>query len=239
MSVARRPASVPSIAGNHLLAALTDDEVDRMTASLELEHLAPGMLLLDEGHGAERVYFPTTCVAARFCTVDNGVTVEQNIVGCEGFVGVPAVLGGGAMPWRVEAIIAGDALRMPAAALVAEFQRGGALQRLLLRYVQQLIVQVSSEAVCRTLHKVEQRLARLLLQLAEQRSSPELPLTQESLGLLLGARRETVCHATARLEDQGGIRHGRGYVTVLDAEQLRMSACECCRAAPGRPARAM
>ena len=237
MRVAGRSASVSPIAGNHLLAALPDDDLGRLTASLEMQHFAPGMLLLDEGHGADRVYFPTTCIAARFCTVDNGVTVEQNIVGCDGFVGVPAVLGGGAMPWRVEAIIAGDALGMPAAALDAEFRRGGALQRLLLQYVQQLIVQVSSEAVCRTLHKVEQRLARLLLQLAEQRSSPDLPLTQESLGLLLGARRETVCHASARLQDQGGIRHGRGQVTVLDTGQLRTSACTCCGASPGLPAR--
>jgi len=224
-------------ARNHLLEALPPGDYARVAPCLELVHCPAGMILLDEGHHADRVYFPATCIAARLCAFQDGVTVEQSIVGCDGFVGVPAFLGGGAMPWRVETIIAGDALKMPAAALLAEFHRGGTLQRLLLEYVQRLIVQVSSEALCRTHHTVERRLARLLLQVIERWAEADLPLTQESLGLLLGARRETVCHASALLQAQGCIRQRRGRVTVLDPERLRTAACECSRAVSSLPAR--
>ena len=236
MSEARNTAFVSAAARNQLLTALSADERSRLMASLELVHCPSGMLLLDEGQRADRVYFPLTCVAARFSTLDDGVTAERGIVGCDGVVGVSAFLGGGSMPWRVETVIAGDALRMPAAALLAEFGRGGALQHLLLRYTQELIVQVSGEAVCRTHHTVERRLARLLLQVAERWSGADLPLTQESLGMLLGVRRETVCHAAAHLQDGGCIHHERGHVSLLDSARLRKASCACYR--PAAAARA-
>jgi CRP-like cAMP-binding protein len=231
VSEASNPACVSAAARNHLLAALPADERNRLMASLELVHCPSGMSLLDEGQRADRVYFPVTCVAARFVTLDDGVTAEQGIVGCDGVVGVSTFLGGGSMPWRVETVIAGDAFRMPAAALLAEFGRSGALQRLLLRYTQELIVQVSVEAVCRTHHTVERRLARLLLQVAERWSGAGLPLTQESLGMLLGVRRESVCHAAAHLQDEGCIHHERGHVSILDAAGLRKASCACYRPA--------
>jgi CRP-like cAMP-binding protein len=212
-----------------LLAALPPDDYRRLSASLEVVHCQSGVLLLDEGQPVDSVYFPATCVAARLCTLGDGLTVEQSIVGCDGVVGVPAFLGGGALPWRVQVLVGGSALRMTAAALAVEFQRGGTLQRLLLQYVQRLIVDVSSEAVCRTHHTVERRLARLLLQVVDRWPGDDLALTQEGLGLLLGARRETVCHATARLQEQGAIRHERGHVIILDAQQLGKASCECYR----------
>jgi CRP-like cAMP-binding protein len=229
VSQANSTALESAAACNHLLAALPAGGLRRLIASVELTHCPSGTLLLDDGQPAERVFFPVTCVAARFCTLDDGVTAEQSIVGCDGFVGVSAFLGGLAMPWRVETIIGGDALGMPAEALLAEFRRGGALQRLLLRYTHELIVQVSAEATCRSHHTVDRRLARLLLQIKARWSGADLPLTQESLGMLLGARRETVCHAAAHLQDQGCIHHERGHVRILDAARLAKAACGCCR----------
>jgi hypothetical protein len=52
------------------------------------------------------------------------------------------------MPWQVEVLIGGGAHRVPAAALVVEFRRAGTLQHRPLQYVQQLIVEIPSEAVC-------------------------------------------------------------------------------------------
>jgi len=229
VSQVSREALESAAARNALLAGLPPDDSRRLAICLEEVQCPAGMLLVEDAQRAEHVYFPATCVAARFCTLDDGVSVELSIVGCDGFVGVPTILGGGAMPWQVETIIGGDAIRMPAAALLAEFRRGGALERLLLRYTRELIVQVSVEASCRSHHTVERRLARLLLQVAERRSGTDLPLTQESLGMLLGSRRETVCHATARLRDQGSIHHERGHVRILDAARLRKAACACFR----------
>lgn len=231
MSQARTTAIESAATCNHLLAALPADEFRRLIASFEIVHCPSGLLLLEAGQRPDHVYFPVSCVVARFCSLEDGIVAEQSFVGRDGFVGVPAFLGGTAMPWRVEAIISGDALRMPSEALLAEFRRGGALQRLLLGYTQELIVQVSTEATCRSYHSVDRRLARLLLQLAERWPGADLPLTQESLGMLLGARRETVCHAAAGLQDRGCIHHERGQVRIMDAAKLRKAACSCFRPA--------
>ena len=231
MSQARNTAIESAATCNHLLAALPADEFRRLIASLEIVHCPSGLLLLEEGPRPDRVYFPVSCVVARFCTLEDGMVAEQSFVGRDGVVGVPAFLGGAARPWRVEAIISGDALRMPSEVLLAEFRRGGALQHLMLRYTQELIVQVSTEATCRSYHTVDRRLARLLLQLAERWPGADLPLTQESLGMLLGARRETVCHAAAGLQDLGCIHHERGHVRIVDTAKLREAACACSRPA--------
>jgi CRP-like cAMP-binding protein len=74
---------------------------------------------------------------------------------------------------------------------------------------------------------LERRLARLLLQVVDRRPGDDLALTQEDLGLLLGARWETVCHATARLQARGVIRHERGPVMIVDALKLRKPSCDC------------
>jgi CRP-like cAMP-binding protein len=235
MSVAKSKALDAAAARNHLLAALPPDELCRVAPALEPVHCETGTILRAEGAPADQVFFPATCVAASFYTLHDGTTVEHGLVGCDGLVGVAAFLGGGPAPGRVDVVIGGDALRMPAAALVTEFRRGGALQRVLLRYTHALIVQSSLESVCRTHHAVEQRLARLLLQVADLGSGEDLPLTQESLGMLLGVRRETVNHATSHLQEQGWITHERGRVLVLDVEQLRKAACGCGRAVAGRP----
>jgi CRP-like cAMP-binding protein len=237
MRVATSKALDSAAARNRLLAALPPDEHQRVVSSLELVRCPSGMILRGDGQPADQLYFPSTCIAARLYTLHDGATIEHSIVGCDGVVGIPALLGGGPTPGRVETVIDGDALRMPAPAALAEFRRGAAFQRLLLRYIHELIVQTSLEAVCRTHHSVEQRLARLLLQVLDRWSGANLPLTQESLGTLLGVRRETVSHATAHLQGQGCVHHERGHVMVLDVAQLRKTACECCRMFGTWPAR--
>jgi len=237
MSAARNTTLDAATARNHLLAALPADEFGRIAPSLELVRCPAGMILVDDGQPADRAYFPVTCIAARLSTMHNGATGEHGIVGRDGLVGIAAFLGGGPTPGRVETVIGGDALTMPAAPLLAEFRRGAAFQRLLLQYIQTLIVQVSVEAVCRIHHTAEQRLARLLLQVLDRWFSADFPLTQESLGMLLGARRETVSHATSHLQNLNLIRHERGHVRILDAEQLERIACECYQAVASRPGR--
>jgi CRP-like cAMP-binding protein len=233
MGVARSRALESAAAGNHLLAALPSDDLHRVASSLEVVHCPVGMVLRGDGKPADRVYFPLRCIAARLFTLHDGATIEHSIVGHDGLVGITAFLGGAPTPGRVETVIEGDALKMPVDAALAEFRRGAAFQRVLLQYIQELLIQTSLEAVCRTHHSVGQRMARLLLQVVDRWSGANLPLTQESLGVLLGVRRETASHATALLEVQGCIRHERGHIVVLDVERVRKAACECCQAAAG------
>ena len=224
----------PAASRNRLLAGLPAAEFHLVAPALELVHCPAGMVLLDAAKRIDRVYFPAGCVAARICTLKDGISFGESIVGSDGIVGIPSFLGGSPMPWRVEVVIGGDALRMPGAALATEFRRGGALQRLLLSYTQELLTQLSFETVCRSHHAVERRLARLLVEIADRWRGTDLPLTQESLGFLLGVRRETVCHAIRRLQSERAIDHERASVRIVDTARLRNAACGCYRETPWR-----
>jgi CRP-like cAMP-binding protein len=186
-----------------------------------------GDVVYESGGSLEYVYFPTTCVVSLLYTLEDGTTTEIGLVGNDGMVGVALFLGGDTTPNRAVVQIAGDALRIRAKVLQAEFARGGPLQRLLLLYTQALITQISQTAVCNRIHSVEQRLSRWLLLSHDRVRSDELRMTQEFISNMLGGRRESVAVAAGRLQRIGLIHYSRGLITIQDRKGLEATACEC------------
>jgi CRP-like cAMP-binding protein len=122
---------------------------------------------------------------------------------------------------------AGSAWRLEPAVLKAEFARGGALQRQLLRYTQALITQMTQTAVCNRHHRLEQQLCRWLLLSLDRLPSNELVMTQQLIANMLGVRREGVTEAAGRLQADGLIDYSRGRINVLNRAGLEKRACEC------------
>jgi len=111
--------------------------------------------------------------------------------------------------------------------LMEEYNRAGAVMRLLLRYTQALITQMAQTAVCNRHHTVEQQLCRWLLLTRDRMPTNELTMTQELIASMLGVRREGVTEAAGRLQERGFIRYRRGHITVLDRDGLESQVCEC------------
>jgi hypothetical protein len=86
---------------------------------------------------------------------------------------------------------------LQASVLKVEFERGGRLQRLLLRYTQSLIAQTAQTAACNRHHSVEQQ------------------------------GREGVTEAAGNLQAAGLIRYSRGRISVLDRPRLEERVCDC------------
>ncbi len=214
---------------NRLLAALPAKSYDRLAPDLKRVSLALGDTLYESGEKQDYLYFPTTCVVSLLYTMRDGMTAEMGVVGNDGVVGISLFMGGGTTPNQGIVHIAGEALRMPAKALLDEFSRGGAVQLLLLRYAQALITQISQTAVCNRLHSVEQRLCRWLLLMHDRVNSDELLMTQELIASILGSRREGVTTAAGRLQDARLIRYSRGHIMILDRPHLESQVCECYR----------
>ena len=122
---------------------------------------------------------------------------------------------------------AGHGYRLKATALKREFDQGGALQHLALRYTQALITQMAQTAVCNRHHSVEQQLCRWLLLSLDRLSSNQLSMTQESIANMLGVRREGVTEAAGKLQKDGLIHYSRGHIAVLDRPGLEARVCEC------------
>ncbi|HEY9881358.1 MAG TPA: helix-turn-helix domain-containing protein [Leptolyngbyaceae cyanobacterium] len=119
------------------------------------------------------------------------------------------------------------ALRMQASRFKTEFHRGGALQQVVLRYIQCLLVHIAQDVACNRLHRVEERLARWLLTIHDRVESNELPLTQEFIGQMLGTGRASITTAANELQESGTISYRRGLIKILDRHRLEAASCEC------------
>ncbi len=219
--------ALPKPIENRLLAALPDDEYQRLVPHLERVSLPREQVIYDPGEPIRHVYFPHQAIVSLVSTMLNGSTVEVGMVGNEGMVGTPVFLGGNSTTTRAFVQVAGSGIRMEATRLKAEFNRGGALQSLLLRYMQALHTQVSQTAACNRLHSVEARLARWLLMTSDRMQSDQFELTQEFIAQMLGTRREGVTVAAGTLSQSGMIRYTRGKITILERQNLEFTSCEC------------
>ncbi|MEP0928902.1 MULTISPECIES: Crp/Fnr family transcriptional regulator [Cyanophyceae] len=159
--------------------------------------------------------------------MEDGSTIEVSLVGREGMAGILAILGGTTKSHRAYVQIPGQAMRMSAVTLKAEFDRGGPLQSILLRYCQALFSQAAQAIACNRFHSTEQRLARWLLLVRDCVQSDTFLLTQEFIGEMLGVPRSSVTVAAGNLSQAGIIHYARGQVTILDGEALETCSCEC------------
>ncbi len=221
MSLPRRPNP------NHLLAALPAAEFERLAAHLELVPLPLGELLYEPGVKLPYAYFPTTAIVSLRYVMETGASAETAGVGNEGVVGISLFMGGNTTPSSAVVQTAGHAHRLEGRLLQQEFGRTSLLRRLLLRYTQALITQMTQTAACNRHHSIEQQLCRWLLLTLDRLPSNELIITHEMVASILGVRREGITEAAGKLQRAGLIRYRRGHITVLERSGLETRACEC------------
>jgi CRP-like cAMP-binding protein len=217
------------LVGNRLLAALPEEEYQRLKPSFELLALPVGKVIYQAEQQLNYLYFPTTSMVALLYTLEDGMSAEVGLTGNDGVVGIGLFLGGDSTPNQAVVQIGGEAIRIEARVVQQEFKRGAGFQQVLLRYTQALITQISQTAICNRLHSVEQRFCRWLLLSHDRIKSDQLVMTQELIASMLGGRRESVTVAAGRLQDAGLIRYARGHITILDRAGLEANVCECYR----------
>src|ERR1700719_750586 len=212
---------------NHLLAALSPGERERIYPHLRLVPMPLREGLYESGDVLRHVYFPIDSIVSLLYVLADGASAEISVVGNEGLIGIALVMGGETPPSRAIVQSAGHAYRLIGQQLKDEFHHNGPLQLLLLRYTQALITQMAQTAVCNRHHSVDQQLCRWLLLSLDRLSSNQLTMTQELIANVLGLRREGVTEAAGRLQKLGVIGYSRGQFTVLDRPKLEQLCCEC------------
>jgi CRP-like cAMP-binding protein len=212
---------------NHLLAAMSAEERERLYPALQLVQMPLGKVLYESGDVLRHVYFPTDSIVSLLYVLADGASAEISVVGNEGLIGIALFMGGETTPSRAIVQSAGYAYRLVGQRLKDEFHRNGKAQLLLLRYTQALITQMAQTAVCNRHHSVDQQLCRWLLLSLDRLSSNQLTMTQELIANMLGVRREGVTEAAGKLHRAGVIRYTRGQITVLDRPKLQELCCEC------------
>jgi CRP-like cAMP-binding protein len=219
--------ATPSSTANRILNALARTEYESLAAHLEPVNLSAREILYRPEQPITHVYFPNRGTVSVVSVFEDGEMVEVGMVGNEGMFGVSVFLGSISTPMEAVVQLPGDALRMRADVLRREFQKGGQLQDLLMRYTQAFIVQISQAAACNRVHHVEGRLAKWLLMCQDRAHSGRLELTHEFIASMLGSRRAGITEASVQLRQAGLIDYTRGKVTISDREGLEALSCEC------------
>ena len=212
---------------NRILRALPSDEYGRLEGDLQFVHLERGQVLYDSGIQQGHVYFPTSCLVSLVFAAENGSSAELAIVGNDGLIGIPMILGGHSTTHRAVVQSAGNAFLLKSDLVRWELDQGGALLPLALRYTQALMTQIAQGVVCNRHHSVIQQLCRWLLFCLDRLTGNQLDMTQELIANMLGVRREAVTEAAGKLQAAGLIQYRRGHISVTDRAGVEARACEC------------
>jgi CRP-like cAMP-binding protein len=116
---------------------------------------------------------------------------------------------------------------MSAASLRHAFQTSPEIHSRILEFVQSQSLSLAQVAGCHRFHEAEERLARWLLMAQDRTQSDSLNLTQEFLGMMLGARRTTVTMIAGAMQRSGLIEYHRGTVSIPNRDNLIAAACDC------------
>lgn len=189
--------------------------------------LKANQVLYEQGDKIEFVYFPLNSVVSNLAIMEDGITVETSMVGCDGLVGMSAILGSGLSKQWKWALIGGETVQVEARRLDKLLLRDeGALKRFLSCY-RSLMVQTSQRSVCNTRHTLLERLCCWLLMIHDRVGDINLRLTQELIASRVGARRAGVTVAAGHLQEIRAIEYRRGQLHIINREALEAVVCEC------------
>jgi CRP-like cAMP-binding protein len=217
----------PNTTRNRLLLGLPEAELERLSLRLERIRLPIHTTVLMPGQDIESVLFLESGTVSMIVMLEDGAQIEVGLVGREGAVGLPVILGATTSPLEGVVQVESEVLRLPASNLQAALADAPSLFGLLLRYFDAFHTQVSLTAACNGRHQIEQRLARWILMTHDRVDGDSFQMTQEFLSHMIGVRRPGVTLAVGVLQRAGLVRHGRGMMEVLDRPGLEAVSCEC------------
>lgn len=212
---------------NHLLTLLPAEEFRALAPYLVPVDLPARQILQHPSDPIRALYFIESGWISLLMALQDGSTVDIAMVGREGMIGTPILLGSDRS--IVEAMMqrAGSGLRLDAQHLPDALRASPSLRQLLMHFSLALMTQAGQTVACNRRHPIEQRLVCWLLMAHDRSDGDDLPMTHEALAATLGVRRASITLAAGALQKAGLIRYASGRITILDRAGLEAAACEC------------
>lgn len=215
---------------NQLLAGLRRKDQDQLIAICDVVDLSIGDILSEPQSRIRNVHFPLDSMISQMVPVDSRENLELALVGSEGMLGTPLVLG--VPSSNLQALVqgSGTALRMSAASFRRVLEQTPALRKKLNRYIHVLQAQLALTAACISFHSLDLRLARWLLMTHDRAGPGSFHLTHKFLAQMLGVRRVGITNAAGNLQKCKLLSYSRGDITILNRAGLEKASCSCYRA---------
>ncbi len=223
----------PTASANSIIRSIPTAILTQLGVQLQEVTLKRNAILHEVGDKITHLYFPLKGVVSIFTLVERADAVESGVIGREGVVGTILLANVPAFT-RAQVQIAGTAVRMRSETFLKLYELSAPFRKAVLQFNAAFIAQIQQNVACNILHDAKQRMCRWLLHATDRMDSSRLALTQETLGVSIGAHRTTIIAAISSLEDDGIILHSRGKIEVLDRRRLIVGACECYRQVQSR-----
>jgi CRP-like cAMP-binding protein len=214
---------------NRFLAALEPEDFAYLEPHLEIVDLPKGAVLYEAGETIRYTYFPHNAIVALVEVMEDGRVAEVALFGREGLVGLLSAFISGEALGRYVVLVSGTASRIPVEQMRRVLVLRSRLRRLVAAFNEALLAQAFYTVACNTLHSVEARCCRWLLNTHDRMDQDTLPLTHETLAEMVGAQRSTVSTVLRTLQTTGLIEQRRGGIVVTDRAGLEQTTCECYR----------
>lgn len=212
---------------NRFLLTLDRETLQAIEPHLERIELGLKHYLYKPNEPIQYAYFPINGVMSMLADMGEDDPVEVATIGNEGMVGLPLFLGANITPGVAYSQVPGAAFQMKADIFIDLARAHEPFRKLLHRYTQALMVQISQGNGCNRTHSIEERCARWLLLTHDRVMADEFSLTQEFLGQMLGVRRASVNIVASTFQKAGYIEYSRGRIKILNRAGLESASCHC------------
>ncbi|MFC7515831.1 Crp/Fnr family transcriptional regulator [Herbaspirillum sp. GCM10030257] len=209
------------------MSNLPEAEYQALKPGLERVPTPMRMVLFERDGDIRYVYFPLSGCHSVLAVMQNGAAVEVGTIGNEGISPVDVLTGSAIATETTVCQIPGESLRMPTEKFKQAIEEKSELRRLVYRFLQAYLSQVSQSVACNRLHCTEERFARWILLSHDRVQGDELQLTQEYLADMLGVHRPSVTLVARRFQQAGLLDYHRGIIKIRDRAGLEKLACEC------------
>lgn len=218
----RQGVDTDRLAANDFFRTLDPIEAGRIAPLLSEISLRRGEPLALEDDDRAHVYFPVTMVSClRLRSRHSGV----GLVGREGVIGWPAMLGFGPCEYEASVLMdGGAAFCAPVDSLREIWTARPRLLLHLLHYVQAYTFQLSCSLRASNCATLKQRLSASLLMLHDRIDGNLIPITHDSLASLLAVRRASITDGLHMLEGDMALVCKRGLIQIRERSKLERTA---------------
>jgi CRP-like cAMP-binding protein len=219
------PKVPPGAPVNLLMRSLSPGDLRLLSAHLERVRFGGGEILVSPDIALTRVIFPEVLLVAFREGSGMRASPEIGMVGREGMIGWPLLLGSDRTALRGIAQLHGgtglaiDAHRLRQLCALSETLKDG-----LLRFVHIFMTQLAGTIVSNASDPIERRMARWLLMIHDRIGEDGFDLTHDHVSSALGVRRASVTDCLHILEGEGLLRCMRGRITIRDRARLEQLA---------------
>ncbi|MGI4880029.1 MAG: Crp/Fnr family transcriptional regulator [Janthinobacterium lividum] len=210
--------------GNILLNTMAPSDYAMLEPHFQRIALPVRLQLHEAKRKIDKVYFPEDGIVSIVAVTLDGDQCEVGLFGREGMSETATVMGTDHSPHEAYVQAIGiSALKLPTSVLDDAMNRSATLRLHLLKYVQAMVIQLSS-SIAAAGQTIEQRLARWLLMCHDRVDDNELPLTHDFIGMMLGVRRSGVTEAMIDLSGRHLIETKRAKIIIADRPGLELIA---------------